>query len=74
MSIIPISSAIIPNCCIGYFGSACQLDGNSMFFELKQPIKEAEASDADKANVAKEAYEANKADEAEADEVDTKAN
>ncbi len=52
MSIIPISSAIIPNCCIDNFGSACQLDGNSMFIELKQPIKEAEASDADKAIVA----------------------
>ncbi len=71
MSIIPISSTIIPNCRIGNFGSAYQLDGNFVCFELKQ------ASDADKvivadatneANVAKEAYEANEADEVKADE------
>jgi hypothetical protein len=85
MSIIPISSAIIPNCRIGNFGSACQLDGNSMFFQFKRPKKEAEATDADeaivvdasnKAHVAKEAYEANEANEAdaEANEADTKAN
>jgi hypothetical protein len=41
------------------FGSACQLDGNSMCFELKQPIKEAEASDADKAIVADATNKAN---------------
>jgi hypothetical protein len=72
MSVIPISSAIIPNC---NFGSACQLDGNSVFFELKRPKKEAEASDADEAIVAdaaneahvvKKAYEANEANEADA--------
>jgi hypothetical protein len=37
---------IIPNCRIGNFGSACQLDGNSMCFKLKRAI------DADKAIVA----------------------
>jgi hypothetical protein len=60
-------------------GSACQLDGNSVCFELKWPMKEAEASYADKvivanvtneANVAKEAYEADKVDEAKANEAD----
>jgi hypothetical protein len=73
MSVIPISSAIIPNCRIGNFESACQLDGNSACFELKR------ASDADKvivanatnkANVASKAYDANKADEFKADEAD----
>jgi hypothetical protein len=71
--VVPISSAIVPNCRIANFGSACQLDGNSACFELKR------ASDADKAivanvineaNVAKEADEANKADEAKANEAD----
>jgi hypothetical protein len=65
------------------FGSACQLDGNSVFFEHKRPIKEAEASDADeaivanatnKANVAKEAYEADEADKAQPNEADAKVN
>ncbi len=73
MSVILTSSTIIPKCHIGNFGSTCQLDGNSVCFDLKR------ASDADKAivanatneaNVAKEAYEANKAHEAEANEAD----
>ncbi len=73
MSIIPISSTIIPNCCIGNFGSACWLDGNFVCFVLKQ------ASDTDKAIVANatikadganDSYKANEADEAKADEAD----
>jgi hypothetical protein len=66
-----MSSVIIPNCRIGNFGSACLLDGNSVCFELKQPRKEAEASDADKAivaNATNKANVANEADEAKADE------
>ncbi len=79
MRVILVSSAIIQNGCIGNFGSACQLDGKSVYFERKRPIKEAKASDTDeaivtdatnKANVAKEACEANKADEAKVDEAD----
>ncbi len=71
MSVIPISSAIIPNCRIGNFGSACQIDSNSMCFELKQTSdtdKVIAANAINEANVAKEAYEANKADEAKANE------
>ncbi len=73
MSLILISSTIIPNCRIGNFGSACQLDGNSMCYELKRPTKEAEASDADKAIVAdatNKANVANEADKAKADKAD----
>ena len=67
MSLILISSTIIPNCRIGNFGSACQLDGNSMCFELKW------ATDADKAIVAdatNKANVANEADKAKADKAD----